>query len=625
MIYIFGHTSFADEKCSITSINSVKQIGIHKFKQQGVGWIYNHKNDYLPVLKIVTPAHVVTESTLVFAECNGKSYELITSGVSPSLDLAILDFKNPKDASNTFNPLFQIKNNTEITDLNLSIFENNFSAFPAAAHFNNSKIVFTHIGATSSANEAKEQFNYEFPQYAKSIILFYGGIRPGMSGSPIFLSNNSLPIGMGLKTKINDHATLILPINELVKQLPKLEKGQDPWLTTHPQYQVKFYNQWDEKTSSLKRFRRLVLTQTNGQPISSFTEKCEFGTMTEVSHWIPSGGSWADSGGSWGDSGGSGSNSSGKNKFKTGVLYTPDLNHTSDATVKKSVEALMYGGTNQYFLSKETCNEEGLLLEPQQQSIIGIRLGKVLKNQDFVLKIESVESLLLALRKLEQQHLAIESILNMAIFNTQVLEDFDPICAKYLLGPNLRANGTKVDTSEQMTFMPARTWGDLDLKDFFKLDKPINKTDSHMIIVREKKYLSSLAENDNVYLKCSEDKKTIDIVTAVKDIAYHFRIEKNHFSGAFSIGDISELGNIDDPTSIFNTYHFDVRTNNFWDYLVEDKKQGFKIQVILNPLNDPLVDIRFLEIPVEEKKKHSNSYQDTHPPIEYIESQWYVK
>lgn len=666
-------SGFAQAPCSIVKVLSGKQINQHKFTQQGVGWVYSwapgtsefEKNNELNVL---LPAHVIFEANKVFAECNDEMAELFVKGTSSSYDLAVLGFLKP-DVIKKFKPLFRIKKNKnsdfDLTDLNKDIFVGHQLMNLTAAHFKGSQLIFTTLGIKN--NDLKNEFNYQFPQYRKSILNSAGAIRPGMSGSPLFNGANTFPIGMNLKTKVNDHISLVLPTEEILPLLPELEKGRDPWKREHPNYDISFFHHFDPSQKILQRFRQLVIRDNQGKVIERYTEPCHFGSMVESTKWSEiehnlviskkmsfedenknkfswsqyfqnkaaekiknSDKNWGQDegskiliggggggGGSWGDSGG-GLNG----KTSSATLYTEDNNNSSNGKSNNGgdwiLKKLMFGGDAQYFLSKDVCPMEGLPVEdfqkkPENKILLASKL-QLKKGPSVTVKANDLESLLLVLlgeEKLNGAGNFEKSISSNRIYKGDKAASLRLICNKDLLGKNLKVFGSHVDASEKETLLPSRPWNDFDVKRMFE-----NKTTSHMLLVREKKYLSKMKENPVVYLQCEGDGDSLEIVSENSDWSYRFTIKNGILSGHFSISNIDKIYEIKGEGT---------EDKHLFKYLAEDPEQGFKIQVILDPLNDPLVTIRFIDIPEEEKLKYSFSFNNTIPSLEFMESLWYVR
>ncbi|MGZ3768868.1 MAG: hypothetical protein ACXVCP_05185 [Bdellovibrio sp.] len=673
VLNFFPVLALAQSPCSIVKILSGKQINEHKFTQQGVGWVYgwSDQNSKGGDLNVVMPAHVVFEANKVFAECNGEMAELFLRGISPSYDLAVLGFVKPEVEKKNFIPLFRIKKDKEfvLTDLNKNVFAGKTLMNLTAAHFKGSELVFTILGIKN--NDFKKDFNYQFPQYKKSILNEAGAIRPGMSGSPLFNGKDTFPIGMNLKTKVNDHISLVLPTEEFLPLLPDLEKGRDPWKSEHPYYDIGFFHQLDPSQKILQRFRQLVIRDSQGKVIERYTEPCHFGSMVETTTWTqvnqllnpntfseqsapanqlnklnnnfdwneyfkkettqkvrPIGKNWTESGtknqvagggGSWGDSGG-GLNG----KASSETLYTDDNNDTAADTVsgnnvEQLLKKLMFAGDAQYFLSKNICRKEGLLVEtfPKSQQENRILLASKLRFKDgslYSVKMDDLESLLLVIRGEEKLagagNFGKYSSTNR-IYKGDETASLRLICNRDLLGKNLKAFGNLVDDDEKQTLIPSRPWNDFDVKRLFQ-----QQGNAHMLLMREKKYLSKTQENPVVFLECDSDGKSMEIVSENSDWSYRFTVENGKLSGRFSISNIDSTYEINGNGS---------SEDHLFSYIAEDAEQGFKIQVVLNPINDPLVAIRFIDIPKQEKLRHSFGYNNSKPSLEYLESLWYVK
>jgi hypothetical protein len=274
-------------------------------------------------------------------------------------------------------------------------------------------------------------------------------------------------------------------------------------------------------------------------------------------------------------------------------------------------------------LSKRNCSAEGLFDEKSGKTLLAMRLQNSGAN-DYILKTDEVENLLLLMRVSEKREIDLGDSFTQSIYKGDERADLNLICREDLLGSDLSIHGDKVDESELTTFLPARPWNELDVNQFFNLNSNATKAQMHMLLMKEKKYLSKNKDNPNVYLKCSKDKKTLDIHATVKDWAYHFRIGKEKFAGTFTISDIEDTDDWTDFNDWSNRYQFNTSTKNLWNYEVVDKEQGFRIVISLDPLNKPLVKIRFLEVPEIEKLRHGHWFQDGLPPLEYLESLWYI-
>lgn len=622
---LLAETALAQNPCSIVKVKTFKQVGTTNYYQEGVGWVYdwqsNKKSTQPKTLKVIAPAHVVFEGNKIFAECNNVSMELYSRGISPSLDLAVLESQdiNSKYNSN-FEPLFELTDNLAPVAIDESVLKDNTAGFPVVVHFRKSSLTYTNLGVMNE--QLKSQFNYQFPQYHRSILNTSGGIRPGMSGSPLYDSGSKLPVGMNLKTKINDHVSLVLPMEELIQFLPHLEKGVDPWTIKHPGFEIAFYHAYDAGTKSLQRYRQLLIKNEKGQVIQRYLEPCQFGAMVETSTWQPTGGgSWGDSGGggSWGDSGGGGSwgDSGGgtQAKLRKNSYYTGDLKLSSGAVGKNndSAKEFMYSGLNQYFLSKNVCEKEGLIEAVPASGLKKILVGSEIKmNADLIpTKIDDIETLLLALLANEKNN----GPSLKKIYAGEETANLKLICNEKIMGRKLKAYGSQVDNSELTRYIPTRPWNEFDVDKFFEQDK--GGGNNHMLLMREKKYLSKNGRNDVVYLECLDDGEKINIVSKNQDWSYDLEIADGELSGSFSISNIDTTYDVT-PKQLKGS-------KSLWNYFAADKNTGAKIQVTLDPFNDPLVTIRFLEIPAVEKKRHGHGLNNGTPSLEYMESQWYIK
>lgn len=700
--FIFINNAYADDSCSVVKIMTFKQVGSITYYQEGVGWIYDwqisdvakavSKNEKSPApkrsgkadapqipkkLRIVTPAHVIFEGTKIFAECNNISFELRPLGISSTLDLAVLQSAEASSLPPSFKPLFEISPNLTPVSFDESILKDNTSLFPLVVHFKGSTITKTNLGVLNE--KLTPQFNYQFPQYKKSIMNSAGGIRPGMSGSPLFYEKSKPPVGMNLKTKINDHISLVLPTEELISFIPELEKGQDPWKIKHPLYEIEFVHYFDSNKHSLQRYRQLTLKNNQGMVTQKYMEPCQFGSMVETSTWQEAAGDgdynleaykssvgnpigmrslerlqearsklklnhpggWLQEinkdknkdqfqlqeieedptnrpsvdrnegqsrgGGSWGDSGG------GQSKAKTHSYYTGDLPLDQGVFNANNVlQRLMYLGSHQYFLSKNICEREGLIEYNLASSEKKRLLGRIFnfKGEMNTVKTDDVEALLLAILVNEKD----PTLAQQNIYAEDKAASLKLICNKSILGNNLKVYGNKVDHGELTNFIPQRPWNDFDVRQFFDHKSQAN---NHMLLMKEKKYLSKSGENDVVYMECLDDGDTIKIVSKNNDWSYDLEIEDGELSGSFSISDIETTYELN-PLPLQGT-------KGLWSYIAINRENGAKVQVTLDPFNDPLVSIRFIEIPEIEKRKHSHGYQNTNPPIEYMESLWYIQ
>ncbi|MGZ3780278.1 MAG: S1 family peptidase [Pseudobdellovibrionaceae bacterium] len=628
---IFSQTTFASDRCSLVKIKTFKTVAGSRYYQQGVGWVYSYSHEKKSVdvgHKIVAPAHVVFEGGQIFAECNGLSFELRLKGISPTLDLAVLEVLAEPSGSQVLTSLFSLNENLSPVNVDESVLKQNKVGYPAVAYIKNNHLTFMNLGVVSDDNKAK--FNYQFPQYRKSILNSEGAIRPGMSGSPLYNSNTILPVGMNLKTKINDHVSLVLPTEELIPYLPQLEKNQDPWLAKHPFFGIQFLHVHDASAKSLRRYRQVFLKNEQGQLMKTYTEPCQFGSMVETTNWQflatdngnssnkniqqKGGGSWGDSGGggSWGDSGG------GK-PIATGG-YDDDTYYTGDANLSKKTALAtqtLFFGSHQYFLSKNVCEHEGLIEQSFMTNQKRLLLGAEVKvdSIESPFKIDDVESLLLMLLVREKDQQGVRRI----IFSGDESADLKLVCNEHNFGTQMKVFGHTVDASELQTFIPARPWNDFDINNFFS---GASNTLNHILLMKEKKYLSKAGSNDVVYMECEDDGETLHIVSQNHDWSYDLEISDGELSGKFSISNIEKTYEVN-PKPV-GRFDFESGTR-LWNYWAVDQKTGAKVQVVLDPANDPLVTIRFTDIPAYERTHHGHGLNNSMPPLEYMETQWFVR
>lgn len=312
LINIFaGFVALAQtEACDLVEVRSELEYPVADqvkiFRQIGVGWVVDGKEKDLWIL---TPAHVVDGATRTQIRCRGKVLQASLWISSPTLDLALLRISSTQSEISLLKPLLSL------TDV-LPDMENGGSARVRVINPQRKKYYYSTV--SSPIYRIKNPGGHPLLGVMQAIQLDVLGVRPGMSGSPVFdFKDQRHPMGMIVKTLNNSSMSLAISITDIKNILPGLFDQKDP-IVVNKQPRVIFTWEWDDVHQSLVRKRRLYLEKTERY----FEEQCPSGSLySQTSDWVPvspktrsavaTGDSasdvsddWGDGGGDWGDGSG---------------------------------------------------------------------------------------------------------------------------------------------------------------------------------------------------------------------------------------------------------------------------------------------------------------------------------
>lgn len=599
--------SFALE-CPIVSVRAKKVVEGHRFIQVGEGWSFQvegDKNVYL-----LTPAHVVFDADEVQGDCQQRSINMERIGSSDTLDLAVYRFEQeekPKEpviamlelSRNQNGKGFEIKRNFDFSS------KIKGPSQAVTLYFKNG--VLDSLPVVISAKEEVLKKSKDFPQYDYVFLNRINAIRPGMSGSGFFNLLNQPPVGMNLKTLLNDHVSFILPTELILSYLPDLLQGRDPWKERHPHLWIQFSHSLNKAAKILERSRQLVAIDPLTKHRMLLREVCAIGRIVESSQWLPVHGAWVDHGGSWVDHSGNGTKIRALGGSKKTTTYTgdslPGMTNWPEEIPRELIFALV---PNQYFLNEQECSEEGLLL----MSPHGVDKLIAYRDRDGSLtKVSDLETMLKKFIELESSNQNYMSFIEkQKVTAANPPRKFESICNSRLMGQSFQIAGAKVDSSESRASIPKGLWDLSTLKQMFRQTEHQDLNAAYLLI-REKKYLQSSSDNELVYIKCSDKQDEINIKAANSDLSFDLSIEPHRMSGSFSIQDID------------HTYNFSVTTGNYWNYFYQNDQ--FAISVSLDPSNDPLVSLKILKIPPEERRFGSVGFNNVTPELKLVDIEWY--
>jgi hypothetical protein len=273
-------------KCRQVSIRAELELHGRSYRQFGVGSVYA-KSQFDSQLFVVTPAHVVSGATRVFAHCDDQVFELSVLGRSLTADVAIGTLSAAARAR--LEPAFLT---TEL------------SSAPAKIEFRadqtqNSK------AQISVTNFGRERSPAHLPVYAlitykqtfmnpifgdHGALLASSGVIPGMSGSA--LTVNGAFAGMVTKTLLGDSMSAIVPASEIASLLPSLERGVDPYEENSLNPALLTESLVPTADGRLVRWHSLKLRR----PALEFKSACHSGAFAETSQWQENRG-WGEGGG----------------------------------------------------------------------------------------------------------------------------------------------------------------------------------------------------------------------------------------------------------------------------------------------------------------------------------------
>ncbi len=335
--FLLGNSDY----CPLLSIEAKKSIATKTYSQTGIGWIIANesRDNAQPKVAVLVPAHVVWGADTITGRCNDKITEFKITALSQTYDLALLDFsrKNFEELGNTSIPLLwrgraplnlgdidaattvrqkQIFQELVIDHAPISLDEELAHQQDIGIHYvlpgqeKNSKTIFTPTDWRSFLEPSRvlSQNQNVFLGLKKTILLNQFAVRPGFSGSPLFVlpapgrynsllfdetrSRVALPrilIGMVVKTEVNGSRAIAISLEDILRVLPELqsaEPDQDPYVVGHPNQAHMQYAFDSEKLAKgeLQRRQQLIIPRQNKSPYL-IGEFC--GTFKDSSDWEP--------------------------------------------------------------------------------------------------------------------------------------------------------------------------------------------------------------------------------------------------------------------------------------------------------------------------------------------------
>lgn len=275
-----------DNRCSIAKIHSLtKDEDGEYYYQHGMGWFILTKNG----VGIITPYHVITNSSVVFAECFGNLFELSVHKIDAEKDLAFLTTKS-NDRTKLSELIFPVL--MEITPGQLKYRERlnekarwSFSVvspeIPITEYKNNMRALalsmssFGVVSAPDLFDRASSLIlspDFDFSvepivddkdPFVKNLIRLDGlGIKPGLSGSALFgviadqrlihtdykndklskhysLSVQYMPkilLGMVTKTRLNGSETVAVSIADVLDFMQEYDDNKNRNLELNVSY-----------------------------------------------------------------------------------------------------------------------------------------------------------------------------------------------------------------------------------------------------------------------------------------------------------------------------------------------------------------------------------------------------
>ncbi|MBO9667935.1 MAG: hypothetical protein J7501_14120 [Bdellovibrio sp.] len=294
-------------RCQIVNVYSYSYAGDRIFAQVGVGWVIQTSNEY----RILLPAHVVAGAELLAGKCGSNSFALALKGKSETLDLALLDIVSAKP-SYLF-PLISTQDRNEV----LSTLSGEMKAQVASLAPEHTTSALMKAVSTQEDNyylvpsatpnnptpiKASDLLDIGFAHIEKgipSLFLESLAIRPGFSGSPLFITsraqatqrdmslailNPSLFIkpylaGMLTKAEINGSRSLGVSLIDILAALPRLlaTPDADAGRPLRLRYSEKINN------GTLERKQELVQSLSDGSQ-RIYSEVCN-DSSAESSEW----------------------------------------------------------------------------------------------------------------------------------------------------------------------------------------------------------------------------------------------------------------------------------------------------------------------------------------------------
>jgi hypothetical protein len=250
------------EQCQSIEVRSANDNEGEVVFKYGVGSLFTVENK--PDFYVLTVAHLVGHSQALLGICETQAVDLELVGIDTTIDVAVLKVRSKPSF---LSPLFDFsKGKTpeyaeieKLTDTSLLKLKDQTVAGIEYAdlpeHFSRDEIYFKFERQSGASNwDSAISFprrrsiygpqgrwnilailNHLLPADPLTYSIAHLGVRPGMSGSPVFLNQkigSSLitePIMVGIvsKTKINAPESALVPFNLIVNRLPQLLEGLD--------------------------------------------------------------------------------------------------------------------------------------------------------------------------------------------------------------------------------------------------------------------------------------------------------------------------------------------------------------------------------------------------------------
>lgn len=398
--------------CPIVEISAEIKYQKNSYKISGQGIVFNDIRTKSQTY-IIAPAHIVFGSHAVWMSCPGLSknksnkIKLTQLGISPTYDLAILKL-DQKPESLKLNPLFDFNGSNEVQNLNLPPINEAISNFKK-----NHTSTFYWIenqrfqSASAGVDPGVWPRSYSILPYDDEITSM-NGVRPGMSGSLIYITNNNSYgnhnyLGMVTKTSLNNPASIAIPFNEIMPKLDKLIKKEDLRKNDKknlPFIDFAFKEETLEDKKILTRVQQLKITSESNITHVYAEDSCPSSQFSPVSNWVPvdpgggGGGSIIDSGGSIID----GSDSWNNLETQASFTATPVdfINRNGQLKLIRSI-----------FFKERTCSQQGvkwLTVDGEEKNLYGLKLklnpasplntGSKTFSYETILPIHSVTDLL---------------------------------------------------------------------------------------------------------------------------------------------------------------------------------------------------------------------------------------
>ncbi len=593
-------------------VNIVAELVLdgYTFHQSGQGWIIKFTDR--PNFYILTPSHVIHGAQNFSFYCKEKKItELKLIGDSPTYDLALLEIQPQSLIDCELNPLITINNiitDKKIEQLTLADFK--FDTKYYKSDFRNWISSYSNKKYDSSGfrfiEKETENFiagimiddnlrfktnsysskNRDLSPYNSDIFSDFG-IKPGLSGGAYTMAQQSLPLGMVTKTRINDKKALIIPTQELIPISFLLLNGGDPWTKNKPYAAIDFKYEVENLNNQKYLNRTRFMTYKSAQHDITFTELCSQAKFKLSSswEWLPSGGSWIASttdslaGGSWVNS------TDDSFHLKSNFTGVPNIQAEVTTSENSSQIYLVWS----YYKDLKPCNTEGIKLSDGR-----ILLGLWDTTQDLSIRIDDLNTLLSFV--LEKEYDFINYINRFGIFKNQNDKNFDVFCRTKIMGPKKTLkNQIEYSLGGQKNWIVENK----KLKFAYEVEKKWYQEDeekSNENVIRLSEYsffqCSDLVGKDGN--KRSNYKLEFKLVST--QLTANIFFIPNGIVGSFYYpnkdSNSEEHTLIDDFLSNTDS---NIKDGNFWTHTIKTK-MGVKALITLNP-NTELLEITFLEIP----------------------------